>query len=1109
MFYHIYFVSQIDNVTTVEYKKSVATKNSITVDGVALDRLVIPVVVATETEDIPSIDKIFTYKTLIVSNPVYRVPKPTVDIDSKGNLISNDKYTLFYYKDKEIQSPLKNIDYNEDTVSVYGIAYRDINTYIAELDLQINKVFYSSKSDQVTIAIKEEFDNNNYLITHVDFGKWEFTNTSKVTLELSKDDVVRRIVPNGIITLPEGTYTVRCLNGIVLSTTEFTVDENLRDLSIDSLDVVVEQIDSDTGKVSWSGIEGNANYAVYINGKKHFSVEGINNASFTLFKIPKDKFTYEIRVTAYNEFSSITKTVTAFAFDKPSVPIANIRGIDDVVFQFKTIPVDSAKIIVYGVEHVTGEYKYLGESDARDKEFTLTKEMLEYSKFVYRYSVNNSFSEYSSIFEFEHPLILNRHLMIEYKSRSKNDYIGYELRWCPDPKAQGYSVHKNNIRIATLNADAFSYSGFGYLGDFLCLHSYYGLKEAESRILYIGDVTEKIALTNVSNIKVDKIVDKTITVSWDSVCTGSFLVDVFVLDQTGQKIKVFSNLTDSVLEFIVPNYDTYSIQVRSKRKEDPTDMTDLSAPLYFTTYKAGQGIVIEDCKSNSFIFEMEVIDDLIPSTYHVEMVNADGSIHRIESESNRVILPIYDRDPRDLVFYIVSGYITTGISDLVHYDNANDVAFHATVSQTSNLPYNYGNFIKIEIDDNVNSRLLPISDFVTIEELSRDTGLPITPEFEALYHAMTFEVEGDYKKACRYDIIIEKSNGEVITYEDVKHIGYDNYLIFGSQFNTKFYDSNNLNSVTLPLVLDLEELVDARVIITGYRFNHSYTVELDYTYQRPPKPVEIIKAVGDYRGDGVGYNYTIYWKQEPDTLYRVTNLDNGNTYELKTDYISITSTERVNRFSVVSYNVTAITEPVELTFPEILPVTDVSTTDGNKIVTMNFTGVDNVTHYELFIDDALYMTTEATDFLLKRFKGEKDIIIRGAYKNGLYEILGIPTVYKYIPIEITGTYIIIYDIISEDRFLRAQLENETIEDTVRWINFVVRNKHNAVIYERTLDMPIDDHRHVFEILNTNDLSTVYMELVHGWTTVLTNIIDLREGLFLFNDNDNSFGSYFA
>lgn len=1111
MFYHIYFLSRENNSTIVEYKKSTTAIGSITIDNIPHEKLIIPLIVSTETEELLPVESILTHKSLIVSNPIFKVTKPFITKDSKNNISCSDTQVKFYNEqDMVISLPLqrKDLDYSKNTFSLYAIAYRNIKEYIPELDLTIDKEFYSNKSDLLTLQIKESITHIPYTLRQVKIDTWEINNNTKYTIQVQKEGKdERKILPYEIVNLTEGTYFLKVYEGIVEYSGELSLVNSISDLTNKQLTIKAEQINEDIVKISWNTIDSEVSYKIYYNGKLQTTVRDI---SFYMLKIPKDTLHYDITVVATNYFTETKNSITVYAFDKPSIPTYNIRGINDVVFTFDSISFKHAKLIVYGVEHSTNKYIKLGTADARTNEFKLTKEMLEYSTFVYRYSLNNSYSEYSKEFNFEHPLIYNRKLMIQYPKKITDKYWEYTLKWCPDRKAQGYAVYKNNIKIAELSATTSEYTDTGYVGDFLCLHSYYGLKEAESSILPIGIITDKLPIRNVLDLKIDKIVDRRITVSWEVDCVNLSFVDLFVFDKNYNKIKVFSNLTDTKLSFNVPDYDQYYIKVRTKRKEDVTDKTELSSPLWFKTYKAGKSIVREDCLNSLFIYDMDVIDELVNPEYVIEMTHPDtGDVTVIHSETNIVELPIDDTKPRDIRFYINSGIITTGVSDNYHYKNANEIVFHASIVQVSNLPDTFGNFLKIDIDDSVNSKTLPLSDFVSIEELSKDSGIPITPYFEEFYRGLTFGVKGVFKKACRYNIKIEKSNGEIIEFNDIHIYDTSNSLIFKNQFNSKFYNSNRVNQLTsIPFTIDLEELVDATVTITGIRLNHSYTVVLDYKCQQPVKPIEVTKVIADYKGDNLGYSYTINWIQEPDTLYKIINIDTGDKYDLKTNTITINSLERVNNFTIASYNAVSISNPVELSFKEILPVTNVSTEDGNRIVTMDFTGVDNITHYELYVDNNLHQITTDTNFLLKPFRGQKDVTIRGVYKEGIYEVYGIPTIYTYTPARINDTYTIIYDIISGDRFIRTQIENDTVEDSVRWINFVVRNRPNAVVYERTLDMPIDDFKHIFEVVNTSDLSTIYVELVNGWSIARTNIIDLRDRLFLFGANPNSFGSYF-
>lgn len=1108
MFYHIYLVSRENDNTTVEYKKTVENINAVKIDNIPVDKLVIPVIVSTETEEIPDNEDVLSHKNISISNPIIRIPIPTVEVDRKGNITSNDNNTIFYLGDTLVNSPIHrtSIDYTNDTITVYGKAYRDIDIVIPEINKHIKNRFYSKKSNEFTLNIKEELPESRYTITHIDFDLWSITNTSNFPIFAYNNNIPAVVRQQWNELLREGEYNLISYEGIIQLSRSIVLESYIQDLSFCDTQIFTEQVDDDHVTFRWE-LVGDANkYEVYIDNDLVFTTI---DETFYTFEIPKHKLSYNITLKAYNKFSSLKRTLKAYSFTKPEIPTVNIRGIDDVVFEFPATELDSATVLVYGVEHATNKYKFLGKADARDREFKLTSSMLEFNKFTYKYAMNNSYSEYSDIFDFDHPLILNRFVSIDYLDKITDEYWQYELRWCPDPKAMGYSVHKNNIEVATLPANAYSYEGYGYVGDFLCVHSYYGLKEAESSIIYIGDVTGIIPISNVSNLNIDKIEDKTVYLSWDNQCVGSFLVDILVFDKNGNKVKVFSNLDVTELSFTTPNYDEYSLSVKTKRR-DGTEETGWTQPIHFKTYKAGKSTVIEDCRTDSFIYEMEYIEELNPCKFIVSMTDHEGTVTTLESTTNRVILPITSTKPVDVVYYITSGYITTGVSDNYHYANANDTAFIATAVQASNLPYSYSNILKIDIQDtDITKITIPLSDRQSLEEFALDMGLPITPELEEFYNSVVFEIEGNFKKPCKYDVIVEKSNGEILEFNNISHHSFATSLIFGNQFNTNFYGDNVKENLTsFPIVIDFKEFLDAKVTITGKRFNHSYTVVLDYAYQRPPKPVKMIKAIADYMGGHIGYNYTLIWEQEPNTMYRITNLNTGDRYEVKGGDFSVTVWDRVDKFSIVSYNVSAITEPVELTFPEILPVTNVSTTDGNKIVTMDFKGVDNINNYELYIDNNLYMTTKATNFLLKQFKGEKDIIIRGVYKDALYDISGLPTVYKYTPVVITGPYTITHDIISEDQFLRVQVENDTIEDTVKWINFVVRGKRNAIVYTRTLDMPIDDFKHVFELRNTSELSTVYMEFVHGWTTVVSNVIDLREGLFLFNHNANSFGSYF-
>lgn len=1064
MFYHVYFISRENELTTVEYKQTTETQSSLVFNDIPFEKLIIPAIITTETEEAPDISTVLSHNTLTTANPIYRVPIPEISFDEYGNIHTNDNNIKIYNSlDVEIVDKIyrKDINYNENIFSIYAIAHRYIEEEIPEINKTISETFYSEKSEEFSRRIKESINNIPYTLKQISLKEWELKNSTEYIIEVQEQR--KNILPNEIVILFEGSYTLKTYVGIVEFSGLVTLVNSITDLTDEILTVEVEQIDDTFVKISWNPIS-EATYKIYCNGVLHTSVR---DTSYYLLDSPDNLLNYEITVVADNYFSKTNSKIIVYNFHKPNLPKYEIRGVNDVVFIFEPMPFKHAKLILYGIKHPSGEYIKLGSVDAKDNEFKLTKEMLDYSVFVYRYSLNSSYSEYSDKFNFEHPLIYNREISISYPRTITDTYWEYNLKWYLDPKAQGYAVYKNNLRVATISPDTCEYTGKGYIGDFLCVHSYYGLKEAESSVLYIGTTPNKLSIGNIQNLKVNKIVDKNISISWYNPYYPHTLVDVFVFNQNFSKILVFSNLTEQELTFKVPSYGSFYIKTKVKRKDDLTDITEFSNPTWFTTYKAGKSNVIEDCSTNSFIYEMEEINELIPCEYIVEMTHPEtNEVITLYSDTNRVELPIEDTKPRSIKFYIKSSIITTGTSDELYYANDNQIVFTATAVQMSNLPYNYTNIVKIDIED-----------------------------------------KNQTKKACKYNIRIEKSNGEVLEFDNL----YDYFrksLMFNDYFKTSFCERNVLEHISgLPIILDLGGLLDAKISITGVRFNHSYTVELDYEYQRPPQ-LEVLKAIGDYKGNDLGYTYIIEWKQEPNTMYRITNIDNGDEYNVKSNYISITSTERVNKFSICAYNITAITEPVELTFPEILAVTDVSTEDGNKIVSMNFTGVNNITGYKLFVDDILHQSVNNTNFLLKPFKGQKDIVIRGSYKSGIYDVLGLPTVYTYIPVTINDVYNIIYDIISEDRFLRVQLENDTIENSVKYINFIAKNRTNSTVYQRTLNIPPDNFKHVFEIINTTDLDSIYIELVTGWIIHITNIINLRKDLFFFNSNKHSFGSSF-
>lgn len=1088
MFYHIYLVYRENQKTKVVYKTTVTNITTAQLTDITNDILYIPVIYTSDIETPLSEDLVLQQKNLVITDAVINITKPTISYENLSNSIllnSNIPNTVFAFGYSSLYQNLNDnklnlyqLDESCDRVYIIGKVAKHITETFPELNIKIDKTFYSHNSEALVILLQQELseDINIYSIQQTALKQWTILNNSNKTLYATNSKNETIVIPFTIendinalslttATLSEDLYQIYFYDGITKYYKDITLKNNTLDLTHSVINnIKFSGIDTNKVLITWDTVLYTEEYEIVCND------EIIATTSDTQYEFDVEKYlTYTIGIRAINIFSSSKTTYkTFYKIRKPEQPEVQIHGIDNVAIYFpKYDGIDSLYCYVYGVTYPDKKYEFIGCT--HDYKFNLKKEHIEeYDEFVYRYEISDSFSEYSDIFTFIHPTIFNRRITIEYLDMLEHKFLDCLIKWNLDSDAQGYEIFKNGLPIEKLDANTNSFRLPALSGDVICLHSYYGLREAESNIIKVDDIVDKLPINTDIDFNVDSIIDKTITLVWD-INEDVFALDIFIFNKQGVLVNNALDYRGQYIALTVPDYDTYTITAQIKRISNPTDITNYIKYIDITTIKAQISNIIEDEINNKLLLKINPIESITNPRYIVEIKDTILNaicLYDYDSINENNTLPIeYILDnPIEIKYKIIGKvennyYIETAYSDIVPYANDNSISFTATVTQLSNLPKTYGNIIQIDIDDSMS-----------------------------------------LNKPLVYDIVITTETGKRLTYT-VSNLSLDGSFMFGNAFDNNFGLNNSL-----PLIVDLKELVNATILITGYRFNDSYTIKLDYNYLPLPKITEITKVLVDCKQNS--YVYDIEWIQEPKTMYRLIDTKTKKEYEINGSSIHLELEELTQSFLIYSYNISGISNPMVIDIPLLTQPVNINTINGNKEVSMRFDKVSYANEYRLYIDNQEYMSSIENNLLLKQFTGEKDIIVRACYINSIYTVLGLPSIYRYIPKTIDNAYTLDYSLINENKLIRLQIKEDTIEENVKFINFIVLGESNETLYKKVLNIPIDDFKFVYEIPNSNDISLIYAELTNGWEVRRTNIIDLSEGIFRFEDDKGSFGSNF-
>lgn len=679
----------------------------------------------------------------------------------------------------------------------------------------------------------------------------------------------------------------------------------------------------------------------------------------------------------------------------------------------------------------------------------------------YRVSVRykDSYSTVSEPVYYKLPRPIQPVLKVSIQDIIDKDTFICLLEWTSHIDDMAYSIFRNGIEYCKLPKTSNSKIMVLHNNDKVCVHSHIGYENTESNIVKIC-----YDYSNFDNLKVTlvSIIDKTVKLNW-MLFLKEYLLDLFIFNSTGDLVSTIKNYDKNTIDIITPDYGNYYISAKIKLKNSKEYITDFIEFANIETIKPIIPTIIEDTINNELILKMTPIISFNEQLYTVVIKDINTSeIDYINSNNSEIIIEQYDINTKEINYFITKQNSTythvTGYSDSIIYDKVNDIEFTATVTQLSNLPKKYGNVIQIDIDDSMS-----------------------------------------LNKPLVYNIVITTETGERLTYI-VSNSNLNDSFIFDNTFDSNF----GLNG--LPLIVDLKYLVNATISITGYRFNNNYTIKLDYNYLLLPKPTEITKVSVDCQQNL--YIYNIEWIQEPKTMYRLVDTKTKKEYEINGSFIHLELEELTQSFLIYSYNISGISNPMVIDIPLLTQPTNINTINGNKEVNMRFNKVSLANEYRLYINNQEYMSTTENNLLLKQFTGEKDIIVRACYVNSVYTILGLPSVYRYTPKTIDNAYVLDYSLINDNKLIRLQIKEDTIEENVKFINFIVLGESNKILYKKILNIPIDDFKFVYEIPNSNNISLIYAELTNGWEVRRTNIIDLSEGIFRFEDNKGNFGSSF-
>lgn len=498
MFYHIYLAYKENQETKIIYKTSVTNMTTVQLTDVPNDILYIPIILASTVSTPEDTEEVLTNPNIIVADAVINMTKPNINytnIEETNTieLTSDIPNTTFMYKYDNTSYITLNgnslnsylINYLYDNISVIGVITKHINETFEELGITIDKTFYSHKSDILTIPLQYELASENYYtLEQVDLKKWEIINISDTIIHITCDDETILLNPNLHYILSEGKYTITIYNGVTSYSKNVVLRNNVLDLSTEKVqNIQITKISDTEAIITWEQMLYAEEYEIEYENK----ILGTTTDTQYTFTFNKNLMSHTLNIVAKNIFTTSKNSYKVFySLPKPQAPIININGVNDVTISFTT-PMECSSVycLVYGVTYPDRQYEYIGYT--HNFKFNLTKEHIDnYTEFVYRYEIYGSFSEYSDVFNFKHPTIFNRSITIEYLNLLDNNLLDCLIKWDLDPLAQQYAIFKNGLYIDSLTDKESSFRLPVLLGDVICVHSYFGLREAESNIIRVG-----------------------------------------------------------------------------------------------------------------------------------------------------------------------------------------------------------------------------------------------------------------------------------------------------------------------------------------------------------------------------------------------------------------------------------------------------------------------------------------------------------------------------------------------------------------------------------------------------------------------------------------------
>lgn len=958
----------------------------------------------------------------------------------------------------------------------WSVVYSGTNTLIT-LEKETQQVFYRyytytehsiSKPSDVIVYDPLDLPNINLSTRQISKTKvlltWDNSYYLRYVIRIDNTEIVLTNETNSIeldITnkvMNIRVYAYKGMKEILFNTlfTSQTIPSKPTNVTVKTYDRIVE--------LNWDKIP-DTNYTLYVDDMLIFKNQKIED----IYIFEQNYGTYTISLYAVNSMGQsiepTSKTIEVIEKPKLFQLINSVDKHENTVVKIELlgdIP-ENITVKLFNSDYLKSNYSeiYCITSNGsivpkyNIKEFFKIQYVISdfYSTFI---------SDYSDVFRYVRPRPIQPELQYIRVGETRFNIGTYLFTWTMDNSNMGYSIYKNGILMKKLNRYTNSYVMSCYIGDTVCVHSHIGYEETESNVIHIGESSPNIIKP--SNISINYIIGKDISLE----CNSSFIEDydytilLYKEGIIGGKELIGNFYDTSTINFTADKYgkNTYYIQYQDKYNKQ----SEFSNPIQIEILEKPSNIKFTE-KQDYVLITLAPV----PKATHYQLYYLYGNewltLGEPISELEYILPSFFNNIDVQLKYKaIVDGldYIyESEISNEFVY-NKPDIAFTATVKQV-NLLSLFGNKIQIDVQ-----KVL-------------DKEFPIY-----------------------FNIKITKDNGEEIILNGLDYQTYDNIFMFGNPFGLSFGGSNH--NKYFPLTIDLEELCNATIEITGYKGLSSYTVIINYEYAKIPQQTQLTKVKADYKDNDYEYNFE--WLLDTNTVqqyYCIENKDTGELYDkIETNTFRLVSDKHINNFTIYSYNVSGRTNEVAISTP-FIDSTTATVTNLNKKVQIDIKPVDYTKKYMLYIDDNIYMESEVPVFNLIKFTGTKDITIRCSYIEGIYAIYGKPYTFTYTPNTIEGVYTILKNTLENS--IRIQLKNDTIDKDVKYINICSVNNKNITKIIKTLDIPIDDFRFVLELTNEEivPLYSIYFELVNGWEVNRTNIIELKSGYFRFGDANGNFG----